>query len=140
MDFSFFFFFFFFVIFSLFTFQMLAPFLVFPLKISYSLSPPPDPQPNHSHSVPWHSPILGHRTFTGPTASPPIYHQLGHPLLHIKLEPQVPPCVFFDWWFSPKELCGYWLVHIEFPPMGLQTPSVPWVRSLAPSLGTLCSV
>jgi hypothetical protein len=26
------------------------------------------------------------------------------------------------------------------PPMGLQTPSAPWVLSLAPSLGTLCSV
>ena len=34
----------------------------------------------------------------------------------------------------------YWLVHIVVPPMGLQTPSAPWVLSLAPSLGTLCSV
>jgi hypothetical protein len=40
------------------------------------------------------------------------------------LETQVPPCVFFDWWFSPRELWGYWLVHIIVPPMGLQTPSV----------------
>jgi hypothetical protein len=32
------------------------------------------------------------------------------------------------------------LVHIVVPPMGLQTPSAPWVFSLAPSLGTLCSV
>jgi hypothetical protein len=31
----------------------------------------------------------------------------------------------------------YWLVHTVVPPMGLQTPSAPWVRSLAPSLGTL---
>ena len=30
--------------------------------------------------------------------------------------------------------------HIAVPPMGLQTPSAPWVLSLAPSLGTLCSV
>ena len=35
---------------------------------------------------------------------------------------------------------SYWLVHIVVPPMGLQTPSAPWVLSLAPSLGTLCSV
>jgi hypothetical protein len=35
---------------------------------------------------------------------------------------------------------GYWLVHIAVPPIGLQTPSAPWVLSLAPSLGTLCSV
>jgi hypothetical protein len=75
----------------------------------------------------WHAPILGHRTFTGPRASPPIDDRLGHPLLHIQLEPQVPPCVFFDWWFSSKELWGYWLVHIDAPPMGLQTPSAPWV-------------
>jgi hypothetical protein len=34
----------------------------------------------------------------------------------------------------------YWLVHIVVPPMGLQTPSAPWVFSLVPPLGTLCSV
>jgi hypothetical protein len=55
-------------------------------------------------------------------------------------ELQVPPCVFFDWWFSPRELWGYWLVHIVVPPMGLQTPSAPWVLSLALSLGNLCFV
>ena len=53
-------------------------------------------------------------------------------------------CVLFGWWFIPWELWGYWLVHIVvpivIPPMGLQTPSAPWVLSLAPSLGTLCSV
>jgi hypothetical protein len=32
------------------------------------------------------------------------------------------------------------LVHIVVHPVGLQTPSAPWVRSLAPPLGTLCSV
>jgi hypothetical protein len=32
------------------------------------------------------------------------------------------------------------LVHIVVPPMGLQTPSVPWFLSLGPTLGTLCSV
>ena len=65
---------------------------------------------------------------------------LGHPLLQIQLEPPVPPCVFFDWWFSSKELWVYWLVHIDVPPMELQTPSAPWILSLAPSFGTLCSV
>jgi hypothetical protein len=49
-------------------------------------------------------------------------------------------CVFFDWWFSLRELWGYWLVHIVVSLMGLQTPSAPWVLSLAPSLGTLCSI
>ena len=30
--------------------------------------------------------------------------------------------------------------HIVVPPMGLQTPLDPWALSLAPSLGTLCSI
>jgi hypothetical protein len=45
-------------------------------------------------------------------------------------------------YFQPtgRALRGYWLVHIVVPPKGLQAPSTPWVLSLAPSLGTLCSV
>jgi hypothetical protein len=58
----------------------------------------------------------------------------------MQLEPWVPPCVFFDWWFSPTELWRYWLFHNVDPPMGLQTPSAPWVFSLTHFLGTLCSV
>jgi hypothetical protein len=58
----------------------------------------------------------------------------------MQLEPRVPPCVFFGWWFSPRELWGYWLVHIVVPPMELPIPSAPWVLSLAPSLGTPCSI
>jgi hypothetical protein len=37
----------------------------------------------------------------------------------------------------PESSGEYWLVHIVVPPMGLQTPSAPWVYSLAPSLGIL---
>jgi hypothetical protein len=107
------------------------PFPSYPSK--NPLSPPPAPQPTHSHSWSWDSTILGHRTFTGIMASPPIDDWIGHPLLHIQLEPQVPPCIFFDWWFSSKELWKYWLVHIDVPPMGLQTPLAPWVLFLAPS-------
>jgi hypothetical protein len=58
----------------------------------------------------------------------------------MQLETWVPPCVPFGWWFSLWELWGYWLVHIFFPPMGLQTPSASWVLSLVPPLGTQCSV
>jgi hypothetical protein len=58
----------------------------------------------------------------------------------MQLESWVPPCILFGWWFSPWELWGYWLIHITVSPMGLQNLSVPWVLSLAPSLGTLCSV
>ena len=116
---------------------MLSPLLVFPLKI-----------PIHSPCSPTHPLLLpgpgiplylwNDKTFTGPRVSPPIGDWLGHPLLHIQLEPWVPPCVFFDRWFSSKELWEYWLIHIDVPPMGLQTPSAPWVLSLA--LGTLWSV
>jgi hypothetical protein len=63
----------------------------------------------------------------------------GHPLLHMHLEPWALPYVFFDWWFSPREFCGYWLVHIVHF-MGLQTPSASWVFSLAPSFWILCSI
>ena len=56
------------------------------------------------------------------------------------LEPRVPPCVLFGWWFSPWELWGHWLVHIVLPPMGLQTLSAPLVLSLAPPFETLCLV
>ena len=37
-------------------------------------------------SWPWHSPILGHRIFTRPRASPTIDGRLGHLLLHMQLE------------------------------------------------------
>jgi hypothetical protein len=52
-------------------------------------------------------------------------------------------CLFvclFVWWFSSKELWGYWLVHIDVPPTGHQIPSAPWVLSLALSLGTMCYI
>jgi hypothetical protein len=55
-------------------------------------------------------------------------------LLHMQLETWVPPCIFFDWWFNPRECCGYWLVDIVVPPIGLQTPSALWVLSLTSSL------
>ena len=65
---------------------MLSSFLIFPLKI-----PIPSPLPL-LHNPPtlafWslHSPILGHRMFTGPKTSPPIDEQLDYPLLHMQLE------------------------------------------------------
>ena len=89
-------------------------------------------------SWPWNSPILGHRAFTRPRTSPSTDDLLGYPLLHVQLEPRVPPCIIFGWWFRPRELWGYWLVDIVVPPMGLQIPSTPWFLSLVPSLGTLC--
>ena len=107
---------------------MLSPFIVSPSKkspILYHL--PLLPYPHTPASWPWHSPVLGNRTFIGPRASLPVDDPLGHPLLHMQLEPWVPTCVFFNWLFSPRELWGYWLVHIVVPPTGLQAPSAPWV-------------
>ena len=106
---------------------MFSPFLVFPPKIPYTLPRRPAPLPTHSHSCLWHSPTLGNRAFTGPRASPPTDDQLGRPLLHMHLALKVPPCVIYDWWYSSKELWEYWLVHINVLPMGLQSPSAPWV-------------
>jgi hypothetical protein len=57
----------------------------------------------------------------------------------MQLELLVPPWILFGWWFSPWEFWGYCLVHLVSP-MGLQTPSAPWVLSLVTPLGTLFSV
>ena len=103
------------------------PFSSFPSEKPLTLPLLLPNQPTHSHSWFWHSPILVHRTFTGPRASPPTDDQLGRPLLHMHLALKVPPCVIYDWWYSSKELWEYWLVHINVLPMGLQSPSAPWV-------------
>jgi hypothetical protein len=117
---------------------MLSPFLVSSPKIPYTLPC----SPTHPLQLPGPGipPILGHRIFARPRASPSIDSQLGHPMLHMQLETLVPPCVLFDWWYSPRDLWGNWLVHIVVPPIGLKTPSDLWVLSLAPSLGTLCCI
>jgi hypothetical protein len=87
------------------------PLSQFPLQRPPSLSPLSLLPNMATHaSRPWHSPVLGHRTFIGPRPSPPNDGQLGHPLLHMQLEPWVPPCVFFGWWFSPWEL---WVVLVS---------------------------
>jgi hypothetical protein len=69
----------------------------FPYLSGYSPFHPPTPT-----SLPRHSPMLGHQTFTGPRITPPIDAWQGHPLQHM----WVGPCVLFGWWFSPWELWG----------------------------------
>ena len=96
--------------------------------------------PPTSASLSWHSPTLGHRTFSGPRVSSPVNARQGHPLLHMHLEPWIPPWVLFGGGLVPGNSVGYWFVHIVVPPMGLQAPSAPSVLSLAPPLGTLCLV
>ena len=60
--------------------------------------PLPPPQPGIPYTREW--------AFPEPMASPPIEGQQGHPLLHVQLEPWVPPCVLCGWWFSPWGLWG----------------------------------
>jgi hypothetical protein len=122
-----------------------------PPKTSYTIRPSLASMrvfPNHSStptSPPLHSLTPGNQAFPGPRASSPIDAQQGHPWLHMPLEPWVPPCALFDWWFSPWEFwwggkVGSWLVDIAVLPMGLQTPSAPSFLSLTPPLGSPCSV
>jgi hypothetical protein len=82
-------------------------------------------------SWPWHSPTLGHRTFTGSRPSYFIDNRLGHPLLHMHRETWVPPCDFFDWWFSPRELWGVLVSSYCCSSYGAANPFS--------SVGTFCS-
>jgi hypothetical protein len=70
------------------------PFLVSSPKIPYPLPLSLLPNPPTPASWSWHSPILGHVTFTERRASPPIDVPQGHALIHMQLGTQVPPCVF----------------------------------------------
>jgi hypothetical protein len=99
----------------------IIPLSWFPLQKPSSPPLPLLTNPPTPASWPWLSPILGHRTFTGSRVSPPVDDPQGHPMLHMQLEPWVPPCVLFRCWFSPWELWGYWLVHIVVPPMGCKS-------------------
>ena len=56
-------------------------------KVPYTL--PLLPNPPTPSSWPWHFPILGHRIFERPRASPPIDGRLGHSLLQMQLETQL---------------------------------------------------
>jgi hypothetical protein len=51
----------------------------------------------------------------------------------------VPTSILSDWWFSPWELWGVWLVDIVLP-LGLQTSSAASVFALASPLESLCPV
>ena len=78
-------------------FQMLSPFLVSPLNFPIPSSLPLLTNPPTLASWSWHSPTLGHQAFKGPRTSPLINVQLGHTLLHMQLEPWVPPCAVLGW-------------------------------------------
>jgi len=74
--------------------------MLFPFPVPLSPIPPfpalwgcSPSHPTTPISPPWHSPTLGNPAFRGPRASPPIDHRQCHSLLHMGLEPWVPPCV-----------------------------------------------
>jgi hypothetical protein len=83
-----------------------SPYPIPPSLCFYEVLPYPSIHSPTPASPPWHSPTLGHQISTGPRVSPPIDAQQGHSLLHMQLEPWVPPCVLFGWWFSPWESWG----------------------------------
>jgi hypothetical protein len=112
------------------------PFPGFPSKNPLSL--PHSTNPPSPASWPWHSPILGIEPSQDQGPLFPLITNYAI-LCYIQLEPWVPPRVFFDWWFSPRELWGYWLIHSVVPPIGMQTPSGPWLLhwgSCGPSKGS----
>jgi hypothetical protein len=104
-----------------------------PIPASLRVFPYP---PTYHPFGPWNSCTLGHQTPSGKRASPPNDVQKGHPLPHMQQALWVPPCVFFCWWSSPRELQGFWPVSIVAPSMGLQTPSASSVSSRGPPSGT----
>jgi hypothetical protein len=111
---------------------MLSRFLVSPLKSPHLQPPPPAHQNIRSSFLALAFSYNGAYNLHRTRASPSIDDQVGNTFLHMQLEAWVPQHVFFGWWYG--------LVHIVVPPMELQTTSAPWVLSLVPSLGTLCSV
>lgn len=88
---------------------MLSPFLApettIPFSSPTSVRVLPNPSPTPSHLPTLTFLFTGTSSLTGPRTSP-IDAQQCHPLLHMRLEPWVPPCVLFGWWFSPGSSGG----------------------------------
>jgi hypothetical protein len=88
--------------------------------------PLPLPYPSTPTFWPWRSPVLGHIKFAIPRG------------LSFHWCPTRPSSDTYA--ARDRSSRGYWLVHIVVPPIGLQIPLAPWVLSLAPPLGALCSI
>ena len=81
---------------------MFSPFFSFPSTNPLCYHPPlasmrafPHPL-THTHLTTLvFPPTLGHQVFTGQRTSPRTDVRQGHPLLHMQMEPWVPPCVLF---------------------------------------------
>jgi hypothetical protein len=115
------------------------PFPGFPTENPLPLPPFPAHQPTHSCFLALAFPCTGHRASKGPRVSPPIdVYKSSYKCSWSHESYQMYSLV--HGLIPGISEGGYWLIHIIVPPMGLQTPSTPYVLSLAPSLGTLCSV
>jgi hypothetical protein len=127
-------------IFSLFTFQMLYPFLV-SLPPRHTLSHPPSPCFYEGVPLPSYPLPLCPRFPYTVTSIKPLLDQ--GPLLRLRHDKAI-LCYICSWShvysFDDGLVTGvFWLVDIVLP-MGLQTPSIPSVPSLTLLFETLCSV
>ena len=105
----------------------------------YEGAPPPTHPLSSSHpGIPLHQGV------EHPQAQGPLLPLMSNKdiLCHIHMwpAPWVPPCVFFGWWSSPRELRGVCPVDTVAPSMGLQTPLAPSVPSPSPPSGTPTTV
>jgi hypothetical protein len=82
---------------------------------------------------------MGHCPSTRPRAFPSTDDRQGQPLLHMHLEPWIPPCVLLSWWFSFWELLEG-LVGWYCSSYGVVAPSAPSILALTPPLGSPRSV
>jgi hypothetical protein len=92
-------------------------------KVPHTL--PPLPYTTNPIFWPWCSPVWGILSLHVQWASLSSDGRLGHLLIHTQLELRAP---------------GYWLVNNVVAPTGLQISLAPWILSLTPPLGALCSI
>ena len=82
-------------------------------------------------SLSWHFLTLGHPAFSGLGGSPLTGVQLDHPLLHIRLELWVPPCVLFGWSFYLLDILFIYISNfVHF--IGYHPPRNSVSHSLSP--------
>jgi hypothetical protein len=106
------------------------PYPILPLTASMRVFPDP-PTPTFQPRPP---PTLGHRTPSGPRATPPIYVQQAHPLTHMWPEPWGP--FMYTFWLVVQSLgvprwgWGVWLADTIALPMDspsfLPSVGIPW--------------
>ena len=102
---------------------MFSPFMISPLKTPYPITPPPSHQQTHLCFLLHAFPYTGESSLLRTKGLYSHWWPKGHTLLHMQLEPWVPPGVFIGWWLSLWELWGYWLVYIVVLSTGLQAHS-----------------